>query len=282
MTGQVEVYELGKCADCKSIRIAHTPFLPYTFCMDFSYIFRAARPKPETFADFGFQKDDLREDKVFTDAKVPADVLICKRSLPQTDFYVILALNLAKETLSAQVYDSATDEQYALFDVPSANGAFISQIREQVKNIIEDFRNQCFETADLKEKYFEYLKTHFSAVPDYPWDDSPDAGVFRCKNDKWFALVMKIKYRQLGLTGDEEVFVVNLKAPPDKIPNIVDHKSVFPAWHMNKKHWITVLLTAATTFDHLCELTEQSYTLVYEKVSGNKKSENKKSSKKIS
>ena len=248
--------------------------------MDFSYIFRAARPKPETFADFGFQKDDLREDKVFTDAKVPADVLICKRSLPQTDFYVILALNLAKETLSARVYDSATDEQYALFDVPSANGAFISQIREQVKNIIEDFCNQCFETADLKEKYFEYMETHFSAVPDYPWDDSPDAGVFRCKNDKWFALVMKIKYRQIGLTGDEEVFVVNLKAPPDKIPSIVDHKSVFPAWHMNKKHWITVLLTAATTFDHLCELTEQSYTLVCEKVSGKKKSENKKSSKK--
>lgn len=274
MTGQVEVYELGKCADCKSIRIAHTPFLPYTFCMDFSYIFRAACPKPETFADFGFQKDDaLREDKVFTDAKVPADVLICKKSLPQTDFYVILILNLAKETLSAQVYDFATDEQYALFDVPSANGAFISQIREQVKNIIEDFRNLCFETADLKEKYFEYMKSQFSAVPDYPWDDSPDAGVFRCKNDKWFALVMKIKYRQLGLTGDEEVFVVNLKAPPDKIPNIVDHKSVFPAWHMNKKHWITVLLTAATTFEHLCELTEQSYKLVYENVSGKKKSE---------
>ena len=276
MIRQVKVYELGKCADCKSIRIAHTPFLPYTFCMDFSYIFRAARPKPETFADFGFQKDDaLREDKVFTDAKVPADVLICKRSLPQTDFYVILTLNLAKETLSAQVYDSATDEQYALFDVPSANGAFISQIREQVKNIIEEFRNRCFETADLKEKYFDYMKTHFSAVPDYPWDDSPDAGVFRCKNDKWFALVMKIKYRQIGLIGDEEVFVVNLKAPPDKIPSIVDHKSVFPAWHMNTTHWITVLLTAATNFDHLCELTEQSYTLVCEKVSGKKKSENK-------
>ena len=268
--------------------------------MDFSYIFRAARPKPETFADFGFKKDDLREDKVLanekvsaknkvfekakvsTDAKVSADVLICKRSLQQTDFYVILTLNCAKETLSAQVYDFATDEQYALFDVPSANGAFISQIREQVKNIIEDFRNRCFVTADLKEKYFEYMKSQFSAIPDYPWDDSPDAGVFRCKNDKWFALVMKIKYRQLGLTGDEEVFVVNLKAPPEKIPNIVDHKSVFPAWHMNKKHWITVLLTAATSFEYLCELTEQSYTLVCDKVSGKKKSENKKSSKKIS
>ena len=79
---------------------------------------------------------------------------------------------------------------------------------------------------------------------------------------------MKIKYRQLGLTGDEDVFVVNLKAPPEKIPNIVDHKSVFPAWHMNKTHWITVLLTAATSFDNLCKLTEQSYGLVCGKAGG--------------
>ena len=225
--------------------------------MDFSYIFRAAHPKTETFADFGFQKEN--------------DELVCKKPLLNNDFYVILTLNCSKETLTAQVYDSATNEQYALFDVASANGAFISQIREEVKNIIEDFRNQCFETAGLKEKYFDYLKSRFSAIPDYPWDDSPDAGVFRCKNNKWFALVMKIKYRQIGLTGDEEVFVVNLKALPEKIPNIVDHKSVFPAWHMNKKHWITVLLTAATSFDHLCELTEQSYNLVCDKVSGSKK-----------
>ena len=73
---------------------------------------------------------------------------------------------------------------------------------------------------------------------------------------------MKIKYRQLGLTSDEAVWVVNMKAEQDIISTLIDHKSIFPAWHMNKKHWITSLLTAATDFEKLCELTKKSYELV--------------------
>ena len=73
---------------------------------------------------------------------------------------------------------------------------------------------------------------------------------------------MKIKYRQLGLTSDEAIWVVNLKASQDSIPALIDHKSIFPSWHMNKKHWITILLTAATDFEKLCELTKKSYELV--------------------
>ena len=73
---------------------------------------------------------------------------------------------------------------------------------------------------------------------------------------------MRIKYRQLDLTGDEEVWGVNMKASQDEIPNLIDKKSIFPAWHMNKKHWITVLLTAVTDFNKLCELTQKSWELV--------------------
>jgi len=219
--------------------------------MDYSYIFRAARAKPQTFEKFGFEA-------------TAGNTFTCKKELPapNDNFYTILMLNPKEETLTARVYETETDEPYTLFDVISARGAFISQIREQVQQIVNEFRARCFETADLKDKFFDFAKTRFGATPDYPWDDSPDAAVFRCPNQKWFALAMKIKYRQLGLTGDEEVWVVNLKAKPEDIPNITDKKSVFPAWHMNKKHWITVLLTAATEFENLCALTETSYNLV--------------------
>ena len=73
---------------------------------------------------------------------------------------------------------------------------------------------------------------------------------------------MRIKYRQLGLTGDENVWVVNMKADQAEIQYLIDNKSIFPAWHMNKKHWITVLLTAVTDFNKLCELTQKSWELV--------------------
>lgn len=120
-----------------------------------------------------------------------------------------------------------------------------------------------------------------------------DSAVFRCPNGKWFALAMNITYRQMqsGLkaldaekaaapapvsafaansstattapfSAEERVWCVNLKAAPEEIPLLIDAKSIFPAYHMNKKHWITVALTAATDFGKLCDLTGRSFELV--------------------
>ncbi|MBQ7619491.1 MAG: MmcQ/YjbR family DNA-binding protein, partial [Treponema sp.] len=104
---------------------------------------------------------------------------------------------------------------------------------------------------------------------DFPWAQEEgaakrysDAAVFRCPNQKWFALVMEITYKNLGLANDKKVFVVNLKADPERVADLADKKTIFPAYHMNKKHWITVLLTSATDFDLLRSLTEQSRALV--------------------
>ena len=178
-------------------------------------------------------------------------------------FKAEISLSLSDESLTVHLFDSATSEKYALFDMTSSNGAFVTSLREEVQKIIDDIKTRCFATNDLKDDFIAWINTKFGAVPDYPWpDDAPYSFVFRCPNGKWFALVMKIKYRQLGLTGDEELWVVNMKAEQESIPALIDRKSIFPAWHMNKKHWITVLLTATTDFGKLCELTEKSYELV--------------------
>lgn len=120
-----------------------------------------------------------------------------------------------------------------------------------------------------------------------------DSAVFRCPNGKWFALAMDITYRQMqsglkavdaekaaapgtassscensgkaaavSFSAEDKVWCVNLKAAPEEIPLLIDAKSIFPAYHMNKKHWITVALTAATDFDKLCDLTGRSFELV--------------------
>ena len=227
--------------------------------MDYSYIFRSAVPDYERFASFGFEKRD--------------GAYICKKSLSETGFYILLTVT--GETCSAEVYEAADDfpdSKYALFDVESANGSFVSQIRSQVQGIVEDF-----EISDLHEKYIHFFESEFNCKPDFPWAAPKnsgeaqssfksgrydDAAVFRCSNQKWFALVMNITYKNLGFENDENVFVVNLKADKEHINEIIDKKSIFPAYHMNKKYWITVLLTGVTDFDRLCSLTRRSFELV--------------------
>ena len=217
--------------------------------MDYSYIFRSAKIKIDSLKEAGFSKE---ENSTYS-MQLP---------FSKDDLFAKLTLSPSEQTFLIQVFDSATDERYVLFDMPNARGAFLASLREEVQKIVEKIKSACFEVHDLKEEYLSWLSSHFSAEPDFPWPDTPDYCVFRCPNEKWFALVMKIKFRQLGLTGEEEVWVVNMKAKSETIPELIDRKSIFPAWHMNKKHWITVLLTAATDFEKLCQLTEKSYALV--------------------
>ena len=217
--------------------------------MDYSYIFRSAKIKKESLETAGFTTTD-------------GNTFSMNQTVSNGAFNADITLSLSEQTLIVHLFDSATSEKYALFDMPNTHGAFVASLREEVQQLIDEIKSKCFETSDLKDDYIAWIKTQFGAEPDYPWPDTPDYCVFRCPNEKWFALVMRIKYRQLGLTGDEEVWVVNMKASQDQIPNLIDKKSIFPAWHMNKKHWITVLLTAATDFEKLCELTQKSWELV--------------------
>ncbi|MBB5218686.1 putative DNA-binding protein (MmcQ/YjbR family) [Treponema rectale] len=214
--------------------------------MDYSYILNTSVPQKEKLLAYGFTEADGN--------------LVVKKEITDSQFYA--EIKLSEKTLTADVFETATDEKYVLFNVASAQGAFVGQIRSEVQNVIEEIRDKCFISRDIKEKYVDFLHSYFNAPGDNPWAEEPynSSTVYRCPNNKWFALIMQIKFKNLGFESDELVWAVNLKA--EKVESITDKKSIFPAYHMNKKYWITVLLTAVTDFEKLCELTKKSFALV--------------------
>ena len=214
--------------------------------MDYSYILNTSLPQKDKLLAFGFSEADGR--------------LVLKKEIAGGQFYA--EIKLSDKILSADVFETATGEKYVLFNVASAQGAFVGQIRSEVQDVIEEIRAKCFISQDIKEKYLDFLHSYFNAPGDNPWaaQEGTPSTVFRCPNKKWFALLMQIKFKNLGFESDEPVWAVNLKA--ENVEAITDKKSIFPAYHMNKKYWITVLLTAVTDFDKLCELTKKSYALV--------------------
>ena len=214
--------------------------------MDYSYILNTSLPQKEKLLDFGFSE--------------AGGSLVLKKEIAGGQFYA--EIKLSEKTLAADVFETSTNEKYVLFNVASAQGAFVGQIRSEVQDLIEAIRAECFNSQDIKEKYVDFLHSYFNAPGDNPWAEEPDdsSTVYRCPNNKWFALVMQIKFKNLGFESDEPVWAVNLKA--ENVEAITDKKSIFPAYHMNKKYWITVLLTAVTDFEKLCELTKKSFALV--------------------
>ena len=219
--------------------------------MNFSYLHNKSMMIPQKLLEFGFEKDN----------SINAGIYILKRDLDNSDFYV--RIEISESEITAQAFEKETDERYTLLDVVSANGAFVGQLREKIRKLMEEIQATCFENTDICQKYVDYIKANFGAEQEYPWED--EASVFRCPNGKWFGLLMRIGFKKLGIESDEPVWVVNLKADAEKIPELVNHKTIFPAWHMNKKYWITIILTTITDFELLCKLTEQSFDLVMNK-----------------
>ena len=97
-----------------------------------------------------------------------------------------------------------------------------------------------------KQELFELCHALYNTVPDYPFDEDFETAVFRHTNNrKWYAVVMKVSRHKFGLDSDEIIDVVNLKLPTEMFGSFGTADGVYPAYHMNKLHWISVLLPDA-------------------------------------
>ena len=97
-----------------------------------------------------------------------------------------------------------------------------------------------------KQQFLDYCLHTYATSPDYPFGDWNESAVLRhADNQKWYAIAMRVSRRKLGQDRDEAVDVVNLKLPAEMFGSFGAADGVYPAYHMNKLHWISVLLSDA-------------------------------------
>ena len=107
-----------------------------------------------------------------------------------------------------------------------------------------------------------YIKEKFDVLGEQIFPKFPNFSAFRHKkNEKWFALLMEISASKLGLESDEIIEVLNLKCSPDLAMVLVDEEQIFKAYHMNKKHWISVNLNSKISQKTVFDLIEESFSL---------------------
>ena len=116
-----------------------------------------------------------------------------------------------------------------------------------------------------RDELQRYIFDHYSTEPDYPFDEDFETAVLRHKGSrKWFAVVMKVSRRKFGIDSDEAVDIVNLKIPLEMFGFFGKEQGVYPAYHMNKLHWVSVLLsdTADSTVEFLANVSyEETKTI---------------------
>ena len=97
-----------------------------------------------------------------------------------------------------------------------------------------------------KQSFLKHCLNTYGTSPDYPFDEDFETAVLRhTDNRKWYAIVMKVSRCKFGFDSDEMIDVVNLKLPTEMFGSFGAADGVYPAYHMNKLHWISVLLPDA-------------------------------------
>ena len=109
---------------------------------------------------------------------------------------------------------------------------------------------------------YKYVKDKYGTEPEYPWNKFPNFAVFRHrKNNKWYGLIADVSKAKLGLDGSGYIDILNVKCEPELTYILRNSKGILPAYHMNKEHWITILLNGLIPDEQICQLIDMSYEL---------------------
>lgn len=182
--------------------------------------------------------------------------------LKTADFEVQIIID--HNEIKLKVFELPDRLEYLPFNLnEDEGGSFVNQIRSDVDEVVYQVIESCYQLKDYRERVFDFVRAEFSTKLETPWAKHPEFYVMKTANrQKWYGLMMRIPYQLLDPQQSGIVDVLNLKAPPLKIVDLIDYQTFYPAYHMNKKHWVSVVVDEKINLEQLQALIRQSYQLV--------------------
>ena len=184
----------------------------------------------------------------------------------QGDFFMIVTVE--DGVLGFQVYDQETGDLYPQVHMESMRGTFVGTVREACLEVLYEIRKSCFDVQDFicpqTKRIMALVQEKYGNQLEYLWEKSPDTAVLRHEgNQKWYAVLMKISWDKLEKGREGLVEAVNLKH--DQVSDLLVKKGIYPAFHMNKRYWISLPLNDTLSDEQVLELFERSWFLTSKK-----------------
>lgn len=218
-------------------------------------IFKKFIPDYKKIKEYGFIKNN-------------SDYLF-EKSFKNNEFKAVIKISNSGK-VSGIVYEIENNEEFLPLRIESNQGAFVGKIREEYENILKDVRKNCFNKKSFifsqSNRISDFILEKYGNKPEFLWDKFPGYGVFKNQdNDKWYGAIMNIDRSKLDETQKGEIEVLNLKLDKNEIQKLLKEKSFYPAWHMNKKSWITIILDETISDKTILELIEKSHRFTEKK-----------------
>ena len=180
----------------------------------------------------------------------------------QGDFY--MAVSITPDNVSFQVFDQETGDLYPQVHMESMRGSFVASVREACLEILYQIRKAYFDVQDFicpqTKRIMDQIQEKYGDQLEYLWEKSPDTAVLRHEgNQKWYAVLMRIPWDKLEKGREGLVEAVNLKH--DQVADLLSKKGIYPAFHMNKRYWLSLALDDSLQDEEVIELIERSWNL---------------------
>lgn len=180
----------------------------------------------------------------------------------------LMVVTVEDGDLSFHVYDQETGDLYPQVHMESMRGSFVGAVREACLEVLYQIRKSCFDVQDFicpqTERVMAIVQEKYGNQLEYLWEKSPDTAVLRHEsNQKWYAVLMKISWEKLDRGREDLVEVINVKH--EQVVSLLQEKGIYPAFHMNKRYWISVPLDDTLTDEKVLELFEISWDLTRKK-----------------
>lgn len=175
---------------------------------------------------------------------------------------VLIAENGNVDTNLIEIENS---EPYVLYKT-NATGAYVGKVRSAVEAVLIDIANSCYDSSIFKtnqaQMAIEYVRKKYGDEPEFLWTKSPNNAVLRRKDSrKWYAAILTVNGRKIGLNTDKIMEIIDLRMKADDRDNILSREHYYPGWHMNKKSWYTIVFDDCVADEEIKLRITESYEL---------------------
>lgn len=121
--------------------------------------------------------------------------------------------------------------------------------------------------SNQAHELIDYVRNQYGRELEFLWHRDPNNAIWRRgDNGKWFGGIFTVKRNKIVAGSDDAMTeILNIMCAPDVIDFIVDKQKIFPGWHMNKRHWITIVLDGRMDTRQIYSLLDNSYQLAHRK-----------------
>lgn len=212
-------------------------------------IFRNKKFDEKKMADFGFKSD--------------GDGFLYTQNIKDDQFELYFRVNSAKD-IETSLVDRMSGEPYTLYLVEDAEGTFVGEVREAYESALNEIAANCcndtYFTCQQSNRITELIYDKYRDTPEFLWEKFPGHGVFRNPlSRKWYGVILRVSGEKLDKKLKSEVEVLNIKLSVEDVQNLLKQRGFYPAYHMNKKSWISILLDDIISDKEIMALIDKSH-----------------------